>query len=136
MKKLFYLFILLPALVFIPQAQAENVIPSPQPVLMPETGRADLSRTYKIPPENLFYLFLSALNDCSYSIEEIQFKAGCILFKAYTKEFIASIASQDASNTFIKISPADSSYNFSPLLIQKLHKYIELNNNINFKKVL
>ncbi len=82
------------------------------------------------------YLLLSAINEHNYSIEEIQFKTGSVLFKAYTKEFIASVSTQDGYNSFIKIIPADNNYNFSPALIQKLHNYIELNNNINFQKVL
>ena len=94
------------------------------------------SKSYKTSSENLLYLLLSAINASNYSIEEIQFKTGSVLFKAYTKEFIASVSSQDGYNSFIKILPADNVYNFSPSLIQKLHTYIENNNNINFQKIL
>ena len=96
----------------------------------------DFSKSYKTTSENLLYLLLSAINEHNYSIEEIQFRTGSVLFKAYTKEFIASVSAKDGYNSFIKIIPADNNYNFSPVLLEKLHTYIELNNNINFQKVL
>lgn len=96
----------------------------------------DFAKSYKTSSENLLYLLLAAINEHNYSIEEIQFKTGSVLFKAYTKEFIASVSSKDGYNSFIKIIPADNNYNFSPVLLQKLHTYIENNNNISFQKVL
>lgn len=100
------------------------------------SGSVEFAKTYKTSSENLLYLLLSAINEHNYSIEEIQFKTGSVLFRAYTKEFIASVCTQDGYNSFIKIVPADNNYNFSPILLEKLHSYIEMNNNINFKKVL
>ena len=91
---------------------------------------------YKTTSENLLYLLLSAINENNYSIEEIQFRTGSVLFKAYTKEFIASVSAKDGYNSFIKIIPADNNYNFSPALLEKLHNYIELNNNTIYQKIL
>ncbi len=104
--------------------------------LKPVSNTLTMAKSYKTNSENLLYLLLSALNENNYLIEEIQFKTGSVLFKAYTKEFIASVSAQDGYNSFIKIIPADNIYNFSPTLIQKLHTYIENNNKINFQKVL
>ena len=97
---------------------------------------SDFSKSYKISSENLLYLLLSAINEHNYSIEEIQFRTGSVLFKSYTKEFIASVAAKDGYNSFMKIIPADNNYNFSPLLLEKLHNYIETNNSISFQKIL
>lgn len=96
----------------------------------------DFTQTYKTSSENLLYLLLAAINEHKYSIEEIQFKTGSVLFKAYSKEFLASVCSKDGYNSFIKIVPADNNYNFSPVLIQKLQTYIDANTNINFQKIL
>ena len=116
-------------------AFADNIVPVNTTIKsIPDS--IDFSKTYKTTSENLLYLLLSAINAQNYSIEEIQFKTGSVLFKAYTKEFIASVSAQDGYNSFIKIIPADNNYNFSPVLLEKLHTYIELNNNINFQKVL
>ena len=138
MNKLILTLLSVSVILFTVQAQskAENVIPAPASVRTAPSTSIDFAKTYKTSSENLLYLLLSALNENNYSIEEIQFKTGSVLFKAYTKEFIASIASHDATSAFIKIIPADNNYNFSPLLIQKLHKYIEANNNIIFKSIL
>ena len=114
---------------------AENIIPTATAIKTVPTT-LDFAKSYKTTSENLLYLLLSAINEYNYSIEEIQFKTGSVLFKAYSKEFIAYISSQDGYNSFIKIIPADNKYNFSPSLLQKLHNYIETNNNINFQKVL
>lgn len=116
-------------------AQAENVIPAATAIKTVPSS-LDFAKSYKTTSENLLYLLLAAINEYNYAIEEIQFKTGSVLFKAYTKEFIASVSSQDGYNSFIKIIPADNNYNFSPSLIQKLHNYIEVNNHISFQKVL
>ncbi len=96
----------------------------------------DFYKSYKTSSENLLYLLLSAINAQNYSIEEIQFKTGSVLFKAYSKEFVASVCDKDGYNSFIKIIPADNNYNFSPALLEKLHTYIENNNKIIFHKIL
>ena len=135
MKKIFTLFILL--FMFITSAQsvfADNIIPVNNTISVPNIK--DFAKSYKTSSENLLYLLLSALNEHNYLIEEIQFKTGSVLFKVSTKEFIASVSSKDGYNSFIKIVPADNNYNFSPVLLQKLHNYIEANNKINFQKIM
>ena len=112
---------------------ADDIIPT---AIKTPTVSVDFSKSYKTSSENLLYLLLAAINEHNYSIEEIQFKTGSVLFKAYQKEFIASIAAKDGYNSFIKIIPADNNYNFSPSLLQKLHNYIETNNGISFQKIL
>ena len=134
MKRIFFI-IFISAVLFSLKAYAEDVIPAPADVKK-SSDTFNFSKTCKTSSENLFYLLLSAINENNYSIEEIQFKTGSVLFKAYTKEFIASIAAQDAFNSFIKIIPADNNYNFSPMLIYKLYNYIDLNNHISFQRIL
>ncbi len=134
MKKI--LFILLIFNIFFAgnSVLAENAAQSN--VQVKKVVASDFSKSYKISSENLLYLLLSAINEHNYSIEEIQFRTGSVLFKAYTKEFIASVAAKDGYNSFMKIIPADNNYNFSPLLLEKLHNYIETNNSISFQKIL
>ncbi len=138
MKKSAILTLIITLLSFIPcNANADNIIPAANIVPAQSASvSSDFSKSYKTSSENLLYLLLAAINAHNYSIEEIQFKTGSVLFKAYKKEFIASVAAKDGFNSFIKIIPADNIYNFSPVLLQKLHNYIELNNTISFQKVL
>ena len=136
MKKLTAVIFIL-TLFLIPQKSfADNATVPINSIIKSLPNSADFSKSYKISSENLLYLLLSAINAQNYSIEEIQFKTGSVLFKAYSKEFIASVASQDGFNSFIKIIPADNNYNFSPSLLQKLHNYIETNKNVSFQKIL
>ena len=128
MKKLIILLFVISIFLAPQKAFADNVGQT-NPVL-------EFAKSYKTSSENLLYLLLSAINEQNYSIEEIQFKTGSVLFKAYTKEFIASVSTKDGFNSFIKIIPADNNYNFSPSLLEKLHSYIEMNNGTNFQKVL
>ena len=134
MKKI--LFILLIFNIFFAgnSVLAENAAQSN--VQVKKVVASDFSKSYKISSENLLYLLLSAINEHNYSIEEIQFRTGSVLFKAYTKEFVASVSAKDGYNSFMKIIPADNNYNFSPSLLQKLHTYIENNNSISFQKIL
>ena len=138
MKKLAVITLILGITAFIPNSvMADNIIPSADNLQTAQTASSTaFAKSYKTSSENLLYLLLAALNAQNYSIEEIQFKTGSVLFKAYTKEFIASVAQKDGLNSFIKIIPADNIYNFSPVLLQKLHNYIELNNTISFQKIL
>ncbi len=135
MKKIILLLFLINMFTFPNITFAEAVITSAN-VSKSVPIASDFTKTYKTSSENLLYLLLAAINEHNYSIEEIQFKTGSVLFKAYTKEFIASVSAKDGYNSFIKIIPADNNYNFSPSLLQKLHNYIDLNNNIIFQKVL
>lgn len=133
MKKLIALIFTVSILISAQSCFAQEVVPSANKATV---NTVDYAKSYRTSSENLLYLLLSAINAQNYSIEEIQFKTGSVLFKAYTKEFIASVSAQDGYNSFIKIIPADNNYNFSPMLIEKLHTYIEINNNINYQKIL
>ncbi len=134
MKKIVVVIFLICAFVFPQKSFAETVPINSAIKTIPSS--LDFAKSYKTTSENLLYLLLSAINANNYSIEEIQFKTGSVLFKAYSKEFIASVSAKDGYNSFIKIIPADNNYNFSPLLIQKLHTYIENNNATYFQKIL
>lgn len=133
MRKLFVITLAI-SLMTIQNAFAEEL--TVQAAAVRITPATDFAQTYKTSSENLLYLLLAAINDAKYSIEEIQFKTGSVLFKAHSKEFIASVCSKDNLTSFIKIVPADNNYNFSPMLIKKLQNYIESNNSINFQNIL
>ncbi|MBQ9245941.1 hypothetical protein IJ182_06720 [bacterium] len=135
MRKVISALIILTAIIVPQSVFADNIIPAAT-TIKASPSSLDFSKSYKTSSENLLYLLLAAINEHNYLIEEIQFKTGSVLFKAYQKEFIASIAAKDGYNSFIKIIPADNNYNFSPSLLQKLHTYIENNNGISFQKVL
>ena len=135
MKKLIILTLIVCSLFVQQKSFADATMPITSIVkTMPSS--IDFSKSYKTTAENLLYLLLSAINAQNYSIEEIQFKTGSVLFKAYSKEFIASVSAQDSTNSYVKIIPADNNYNFSPLLLQRLHNYIEVNNTTIFQSIL
>ncbi len=133
MKKTLFLLFMTFVLYFPQEVFAENIVPA---AVKSTSSAENFAKSYRISSENLLYLLLSAINEHNYFIEEIQFKTGSVLFKAYSKEFIACISSQDGYNSFIKITPVDNVYNFSPVLIQKLHSYIENNNKTSYQKIL
>lgn len=135
MKKLIILSLIICSLFIQQKTFADTTMPVSS-IVKSMPSSIDFSKSYKTTSENLLYLLLSAINAQNYSIEEIQFKTGSVLFKAYSKEFIASVSAQDSTNSYVKIIPADNNYNFSPLLIQRLHNYIESNNTTIFQKIL
>lgn len=141
MKRIF--LILITMMFFLPSvSSAEDVLAlSPQPApsqqaYTVQSIRQMCSRTYKMGSENLFYIFLSALNQYNVKIEEIQSRTGTILFKTNSKEFLVSISNKDSNNSYIKIIPADNNYNFSPVIIQKILSYIDMNNNTKYVNIL
>ena len=136
MKRIFYSLLVI-GIVFssVQKSFADDIIPV-QSVNSTIKQTTDFSKFYKTSSENLLYLLLSAINEQNYSIKEIQFKTGSVLFQAYSKEFIASVSMQDNYNSFIKIVPADNKYNFAPDLINKIHNYIEVNNTTKFSELL
>ena len=136
------LFVITALIIFTPISSAEDVLAlSPQVDLQAQANtiqniRSLCSKTYKIGSENLFYIVLSALNQYNIKIEEIQSRTGTVLFKINSKEFLISISSKDSQNSYMKIIPADNNYNFSPVIIQKLLSYIDMNNNTTFVNIL
>ncbi|MGN0197622.1 MAG: hypothetical protein ACI4B8_06470 [Candidatus Gastranaerophilaceae bacterium] len=88
------------------------------------------SDTIGMNSEQLFYLTLAALNKMNYKITEVQSKTGTVLFQAYSREFLITIADKGANSTFIKILPADSNYSFSPALVQNIFGFLKANSTV------
>lgn len=93
-------------------------------------------RTYPLSTENLLYTCLTALSQNNYQIKEIQFRTGTILFSVNSKEFILTTARKDIKNSFIKILPSDNNYNFSPIVINKVFNYIDLNYGLGVQNLI
>lgn len=94
---------------------------------------SDCIKTFPIGFEKLFYLTLASTNEYNYNINEIQSKAGYIVFTTNTKrKFLASIVYVSSSKSMLKITPYDGVYNFSIDIPQKFFKYIELNQAKSF----
>ena len=85
-------------------------------------------KTYNTSVDNLFYLTLAAINASSYKIDEIQSRTGLITFVSGNKTFLVSITQIDSKSSMIKITPADNSYAFSPVIPERIFNY--LTNNI------
>jgi len=107
-----------------PQISSANTASVQQPI------RASLNQcfdTISMGSEQLFYLTMAALNNMHFKIKEVQSKTGTILFQAYSREFLITIADKGANRTFIKILPADSNYTFSPVLVQNIFGFLKAN---------
>lgn len=102
-----------------------NTQPKPKVV---STSFENCVKTYPTSVENLFYLTLAAINNANYEIDEIQSRTGYISFLSGQKPFLVSITSINDNSSMIKITPMDNSYNFSPLVLDKIFVY--LTNNI------
>lgn len=106
---------------------ADTVQPVRQAVL------SDCVKIFPIGFEKLYYLTLASTNEYNYNINEIQSKAGYIVFTTNTKrKFLASIVYVSSSKSMLKITPYDGIYNFTTDVPQKMFKYIELNQSKSF----
>ncbi len=99
------------------------------------TSYKNCIRLYKLPQEKLFYLALSSVNANKFEILEMQSRSGYILFLAQGKEFLLDVLQKDKSFSYLKLSPADNNYYFSPTIPQKIFNYIDLNFNAEVKEL-
>ncbi len=103
------------------------VVATPKPAVV-STNFENCVKTYNTSVENLFYLTLAAINANNFQIDEIQSRTGYITFNAGNKDLLVSITAVSNKTSMIKITPADNSYNFSPVIIERIFGY--LTNNV------
>jgi len=70
-----------------------------------------------------------------YEIVEMQSRGGYIIFKAENKEFLITVLQKDKSYSFMKISPCDNNYYFSPNIPEKIFNQIALLFNTELKEI-
>lgn len=99
------------------------------------TSYKDCIRLYKLPYDKLYFLALSSINSNKYEILEMQSRNGYIIFEAEGREFLLNIMKKDKYFTFLKLTPCDNNYYFSPLIPQKIFRYIDLNFNADIKEL-
>lgn len=91
------------------------------------------TKIFAVNNEKLFYLTLGAISANNFIVEEIQTENGYIIFYAARNKYLATIASVDAQNSIIKITPCNEYYVFPPGVLLNIFKYIELNLNTELK---
>jgi len=75
----------------------------------------------------LYFLTISAINANRFEVEEIQSKAGNILFTAANKQFLATVSNVNTNQAILRITPVDSNYYFQPGIVSNIFKFIEIN---------
>ena len=111
----------------IPVSNIPQVTSEPKPAV-PSANFEDCVKTYNTSIDNLFYLTLAALSANKYKIEEIQSKTGYLSFNTNGKNFLISITSTGDKGAMIRITPMDNSYNFYPVIAERIFSY--LTNNV------
>lgn len=99
------------------------------------TSYKDCIRLYKLPYSKLYFLALSSINFNKYETVEMQSRNGYIIFEADGREFLLSVFKKDKNFTFIKLTPSDNNYYFSPSIPQKIFNYIDLHFNNDVKEL-
>lgn len=105
-------------------------IPAQQAIQPIKTSVSQCYDTVSVNAEQLFYLTLATLNKMNFKIKEVQSKTGTVLFQAYSREFLVTIADKGVNSSFIKILPADSNYSFSPSIVQNIFGFIKANSSV------
>lgn len=111
---------------------AENVAPSSSSAY---TNYRDCIRLYKLPYEKLFYLALSSVNASKFEIVDMQSRNGYLIFTDGSREYLLTVFKKDSSFTFLKLSPCDNNYYFSPTIPFKIFNYIDLHFNAEVKEL-
>lgn len=99
------------------------------------TNYKDCIKLYKLPFDKTYLLALSAVGGNNYEIVEMQSRNGYVIFKADNREFLLSVLKKDKTYTFLKLSPCDNNYYFSPQIPFKIFNYIALHFNDEVKEI-
>ena len=99
------------------------------------TNYKDCIRLYKLPFEKLYFLALSSVNANKYDIVEMQSRNGYIIFEANGKEFLLTIMKKDKNFAFLRVTPCDNNYYFSPQIPENIFRYVDLNFNMEVKEL-
>ena len=118
-----------------PQAQTSKITPVVKQTGSAYTNYRDCIRLYKLPFEKLFYLALSSVNENKFEIVEMQSRNGYILFEAEGREFLLTVMKKDKNFTFLRLTPADNNYYFSPFIPQKIFRQVDVNFNTEVKEL-
>ena len=66
---------------------------------------------------------------------EMQSRNGYIIFQTDNREFLLSIFKKDKNYTFIRLTPCDNNYYFSPSIVTKIFNYIDIHFNEEVKQL-
>ena len=131
--------IILSALLFFNlYAYAEEIIPA-QPAqtqaIVAYTNYRDCIKLYKIPANKLFFLTLSAIHNNKFQLLEMQSRNGYLIFEENGREFLLNVMKKDNNHTFLRLTPADNNYYFSPTIPQKIFNYIDSKTNAEIQEM-
>ena len=85
------------------------------------------TKVFNMDNLNLFYLTISSINTNKFTVEEIQSKSGYILFTAFNRKYLATVANVNTNQSMLKITPTDNNYNFQPAVLSNMFNYINSN---------
>jgi len=135
-KKIFLLLVL--SLLISPATFAQEIEvekTQEKPNTTTYTNYRDCIKLFKLPFDKLYFLALSSVEANKYEIVEMQSRGGYIIFKAENKEFLITVLQKDKSYSFMKISPCDNNYYFSPNIPEKIFNQIALLFNTELKEI-
>ena len=133
-----FVFGLIAFLIFSQNVFAEETLPT-QPAQTPAvaayTNYRDCIKLYKMSFENLFYLALSAVNDNKFQLLEMQSRNGYLIFEEDGREFLLNVMKKDKNYAFLRLTPADNNYYFSPTIPQRIFNYVDTNSAVEIKEL-
>lgn len=139
MRRSFLLFICLLCIlftgVFVPGFTKDELDNSYTQSTSSYTNYRDCIKLYKLPFSKLYFLALSSVEANKYETLEMQSRNGYIIFKVDNREFLLSVMKKDKNYTFLKLTPCDNNYYFSPLIPQKIFNYINSHFNAEVKEL-
>ena len=131
-KKLFILLILFVSVFLISQ---NTCCASSAQTTANYTNYKECIRQYKLPVQKLYFLAVSAIPANKYEIKEMQSRNGYVIFEADGREFLLTAMKKDKSYSYLRLTPCDNNYYFSPSIPQKIFRYIDVNFNEEVKEL-
>ena len=110
------------------QSSTAQNLTSTVPITTPQNiNFADCTKIYPIDKEGLLVTSLAAIEANKYNIEEIQSSNGYVMFSAFNRKYLATIAEIDKSNSILKITPCNNTYFYPPAIFLNVFRYIDVN---------
>lgn len=99
------------------------------------TNYKECIRLYKLPVQKLYFFALSSINSNKFEVKEMQSRNGYVIFEADGREFLLTAMKRDKSYSYLRLTPCDNNYYFSPTIPQKIFRYVDVNFNEDIKEL-
>jgi len=128
MERIIIFFVLLISFLCLPLPSFAFEQPSLSTLITVQNNKyQNCVKVFNVDNVTLYYMTIAAINANKFQIDEIQSKAGNILFTAVNKQFLATVSNVNTNQALLRITPVDNNYYFQPGIVSNIFRFVEIN---------